>query len=823
MSLVSAAHPLYSSALLVLPPLAPHLLWEMAIFSSSCTLDYLHAIVDDGKRLGGVPGRDPQPLPRQQQTAERGDGPDEGPAQLCCIAPDPLTLGAVCLLALCRQRSYRAQLKKWGYTKYNRRIDPSMIKRFGFEYEREAALGRNTEVGSGCGEEVDPEHSNQADVGLNKDDSAKPNTITEPTSSPRPHTLSPSHSPKLSPNLNPLRRKGRIKRRALQTKLHPATYLPSIQYLSEINPAHPQPSANTPTLPSLPNEHRHHVEPPPVANPPIRLPRIRIPFDQDGLNLQDDDGKTRLHHAVLCMDTAQVRTLLADGARVNIKDRTGNEVIHYSVVAGGDSILELLLQFGADIDAKGALGRSPLHCAASSAFGLFDAVIKAGADVSIQDENGDTPLHLAISTALGDVQLISAMDLEAIMNSGCDVNLPNYSGLTPFVKLLDRPYSQPKVLGAIYSCLLRGGSINDIQPDGRTPFQIFLARSVTQGSRWIKRICGYSQEGVLEKQILEAFLDKGGSISTLMPSGASLYAYYFAIALEPLWRQDAEIMDIFCRLSPPGPLESSGDCILHRLAANCGPLSQAGSAVNELLQRQLDKGADPNFRNRDGKTPLLCLFASSGNATHLSMRAMAPLLSRGADPWQQDLSEADLRQVDSRVRHDKSKDRFCWNDWDSATKAASWSESKHHILARLNPLPAGVDEVVRGAALSALAGKHIHLSRARFSGDANEAKSRHCYVADILRDCRSRHLFVDMAWVDHLLELCVPERSEVRAVSINPLSLLVLGKKDAKVELMADSLVCIDFPTALAIVSVKRLPLSRNRTTAQLRSFEAFK
>ncbi|KAJ6261035.1 hypothetical protein Dda_3700 [Drechslerella dactyloides] len=199
------------------------------------------------------------------------------------------------------ERSYRTQLKKWGYMKYNTAGHPV------------------------------PTNSNQR-----MKQSARPQSF-----SLAPAAASASTSIPMALNDNTT---------VTQTATTPF-------HLFDINAL----DSNFSTLGS----HSVQSLAPTFRYPDPSPPAIPPAWNPLGLDEQDREGKTLLHRAISGDTLEQVRSLLNAGAAVNIKDHTGNEPLHYAVLQNKSEMVKLLLRFGANVNARGNEGCSPLHLAAS--------------------------------------------------------------------------------------------------------------------------------------------------------------------------------------------------------------------------------------------------------------------------------------------------------------------------------------------------------------------------------------------------------------------------------------------------------------------------
>ena len=130
------------------------------------------------------------------------------------------------------------------------------------------------------------------------------------------------------------------------------------------------------------------------------------------LNMQDNDGNTPLHEAVL-LDHGTIVQLLLESQRTDtdIKNHDGCTPLHYAMAPFTEfRTAEMFLEKrpGTDINAKCKLGESPLQVACR--FGLVDRVellLTKKADPNSTSNDGMTPLHIACKN--GNLEMVKLL------------------------------------------------------------------------------------------------------------------------------------------------------------------------------------------------------------------------------------------------------------------------------------------------------------------------------------------------------------------------------------------------------------------------------
>ncbi|KIW65942.1 hypothetical protein PV04_08155 [Phialophora macrospora] len=497
--------------------------------------------------------------------------------------------------------------------------------------------------------------------------------------------------------------------------------------------------------------------------------------------VKDHSGKTLLHLAVIDQNKGQVQTLLHAGGAVNVKDYAANDPLHYAVMAADPAIVDLLVRFGADINAKGQLGRSPLHMAVSVTSGpVVDALIKAGAEVSSQDDKGDTPLHLALAHPSSTDQVQGLV--KSLLQARADLNIANAAGFTPFHKALQL-YSSSDTSGELFplenvlSFLTLGSSAIEPFPDGVLPLTIYLQKSADS---WRYKVARFSRSrrDEMHRRIMTQFLDADASPTTPMSSGEPIAHYYFR-KLHGLWDTDRKWAERLCNLANPGHVASNGNTLLHEV------LTQVDKGSDRLTDQLLRNGADPNRQNNAGQTPMHILLTPtrySARTLPFIENAVTKLLASGADPWVRDVTDtcvlyeairnapkftmtisrlllkADLR---CRQHHEPNSETGtatarsqAWPEWDRAVRAEELVEAIELIFRQPTSIPGDVAKDLQDSAYAVVAEKFLEDARAKFIGMDDEAQERRRYIANILRDSRTRSISLDMQYYDDLLQLC---------------------------------------------------------------------
>ncbi|XP_039747690.1 uncharacterized protein LOC120624931 [Pararge aegeria] len=121
-------------------------------------------------------------------------------------------------------------------------------------------------------------------------------------------------------------------------------------------------------------------------------------FRKCGLNVQDDNGYTPLHHACLNGHTEVVRLLLSAGASPAVLDKTGASPLHLAAWKGDSAIVTMLLAHNppVNIDLVTADLETPLIMAAQyGSVKVVAQLVDRGADVSLRNVKDESALDLA--------------------------------------------------------------------------------------------------------------------------------------------------------------------------------------------------------------------------------------------------------------------------------------------------------------------------------------------------------------------------------------------------------------------------------------------
>jgi len=109
----------------------------------------------------------------------------------------------------------------------------------------------------------------------------------------------------------------------------------------------------------------------------------------DNPNFTDDSGRTPLDYAAGFGNTAMLKALLDNRARVDYRDKFGRTALHWAAELGQVESIRLLLAAKSPVDATAKQGITPLMLAASA--NKAEAVkllLTAGADPGKQDFTG---------------------------------------------------------------------------------------------------------------------------------------------------------------------------------------------------------------------------------------------------------------------------------------------------------------------------------------------------------------------------------------------------------------------------------------------------
>jgi ankyrin repeat protein len=124
---------------------------------------------------------------------------------------------------------------------------------------------------------------------------------------------------------------------------------------------------------------------------------LLISCSKEILNLQDKDGNTALHVAVVHENYTCVALILNMNATMSIRNNAEDTALSIAISKGNSGIVELLINFGASVNSLHKEKRQPLHLAVLRGDESVVSLVlnKNTENCNAKDLYGNTPLHLA--------------------------------------------------------------------------------------------------------------------------------------------------------------------------------------------------------------------------------------------------------------------------------------------------------------------------------------------------------------------------------------------------------------------------------------------
>lgn len=182
---------------------------------------------------------------------------------------------------------------------------------------------------------------------------------------------------------------------------------------------------------------------------PLATNLIKLAPSHEWINIQNQLFQTPLHLAVLTDQPILIRNLLIAGASLTAQDKNGNTALHLACKSGSNSAIATLIEPIRYVETKDTQydipcqsmfevfnirnydGQTCLHFAASSrAIDILRMLLYRGVDINMQErKNGQTILHVACANQ--DETLIKFL----LSYKSCDVDAKTFDGYTPTDKM----------------------------------------------------------------------------------------------------------------------------------------------------------------------------------------------------------------------------------------------------------------------------------------------------------------------------------------------------------------------------------------------------
>lgn len=460
------------------------------------------------------------------------------------------------------------------------------------------------------------------------------------------------------------------------------------------------------------------------------------------VDIEDNAQNQPLNYAVLGGSVAIVQLLLRFGSDCDCKGQNGRYPLHNAIPSV--EILEVLLKSRADTSSRDEKGDTPLHLALSlppspsSTMELEKVVqllLDAGADVNAANGAGVTPFHIVIN-----LQYQSKRQrydyLEPFLQCGADISLRTRDNKLPFEIFLEwTEYDWPKK--SIY--------YNDSL--GNTSFRLFISKGADPNTRLrsgelvIHHHLQYSKWG--KDETLTDFLCE--RVNPCIVSGNGNFLLHELCAHAKKRGKGlmtfAELLRISIdRGADLNQLSRSGLSPLMVLVNTKTNLKGILDWVDELLKG----GANPMLRDRAGNLPLYkALRKFQSAADDLGKKLIHASINLGDDALES-----------SNNRNCSVEESGWWQKLGVAAIAVDWDGAKDWLCGPQSALPSDVSRHVCSIALVVLAEQYLEKAKEEFEPGYASLDDHRRYVGRLIRDCRNLDLAIDMKWLYYLSELC---------------------------------------------------------------------
>ncbi len=318
-------------------------------------------------------------------------------------------------------------------------------------------------------------------------------------------------------------------------------------------------------------------------------------------------------------DVRKIREFLEAGMDPDVQDRQGDTALHLAVLQEDLALIQMLLEYGARVDMPNLRGRTPLHLAARRCNRkAVRLLLRHGAQPNLQDRDGCTPLSYAAFKGCPRVllELVHAGgDTQAKTKHGWNLaHCAAYNGHLNVLRVLP-------ALGVCFNHLTRK-PWKQIPP-GSSVLDIALLRMHHDVARWIRKKGGQPGEEIrlfdeARRKIHDGNLEELKSLAPpekLRQLRGNLGLTLLHVAA--IFNQEPIVRWMLAQGFDPRVRDFNGFTPLHYAAAHA-----SAGVVRELLNH----GSDPNDRAHYGWTPLH-LAAREGRTEVLCL-----LLEAGGDP-----------------------------------------------------------------------------------------------------------------------------------------------------------------------------------------------